>query len=70
MCGFEQVTIHSGPKLDKLMTFGPPPAKFMKWEYGGLECAIEVVESVDKAVEHVLSYGSGHTDVIVTKNGT
>jgi gamma-glutamyl phosphate reductase len=51
------------------MTFGPPPVKYMKHEYGGLECAIELVGSATEAMDHVMNYGSAHTDVIVTNNG-
>lgn len=42
----------------------------MRTEYGDLECCIEVVDSAQAAVEHIRKYGSSHTDVIVTENGT
>lgn len=38
----ENVTIYAGPRLSKLLTFGPPPAKSMRVEYGSLACTIEV----------------------------
>ncbi|RWS28246.1 delta-1-pyrroline-5-carboxylate synthase-like protein [Leptotrombidium deliense] len=62
------VKIYAGPKLSRMLTFGPPAAKSMRTEYGALECAIEAVESVDEAIEHINTYGSSHTDVIVTEN--
>lgn len=65
----EGVKINSGPKLNQVLTFGPPQAKSLKHEYGALECCIEIVGSLDDAIKHIHSFGSGHTDVIVTENG-
>ena len=66
----EGVKIYSGPKLNQTLTFGPPPAKSLKHEYGALEASIEVVKDLDDAIDHIHKYGSSHTDVIVTENGT
>lgn len=54
--------------MNQMLTFGPPLAKSLKHEYGALECCIEVVKDVDAAIDHIHTYGSGHTDVIVTEN--
>ena len=64
------MTIRAGPRLLQHFKFGPPPAKSMNIEYGDLECAIEVVDSVADAVNHIHKYGSSHTDSIITENGT
>lgn len=66
----ENVKLFSGPRLNQLLTFGPPPAKSMKIEYGELACTIEVVDDLAGAVDHINKHGSGHTDVIITENGT
>lgn len=65
----EGVKIYSGPKLNQQLTFGPPAAKSLKHEYGSLECCIEIVKDLDEAIDHIHTFGSGHTDVIVTENG-
>ncbi len=65
----ENVKLFSGPRLNQLLTFGPPPAKSMKIEYGELACTIEIVDSLGDAIEHINTHGSSHTDVIVTENG-
>ncbi|XP_037935327.1 delta-1-pyrroline-5-carboxylate synthase [Teleopsis dalmanni] len=64
----EEVQIYAGPKLNDRLTFGPPPAKSLKHEYGALECCIEIVKNLGDAIDHIHTFGSGHTDVIVTEN--
>ncbi|OXB55339.1 hypothetical protein ASZ78_015179, partial [Callipepla squamata] len=69
MLRVEQVKIHAGPKFASYLTFSPSEVKSLRTEYGDLECCIEVVDSVQEAVEHIHKYGSSHTDVIITENG-
>ncbi len=48
------------------------PAKDEDWktEYLDLIVSIKVVPSLESALDHINTYGSGHTDVIVTKDKT
>ncbi|XP_014674099.1 PREDICTED: delta-1-pyrroline-5-carboxylate synthase-like [Priapulus caudatus] len=64
----ENVIIHAGPRLARMLKFGPSPARSLRLEYGALECAVEVVGSVDEAIDHVNTYGSSHTETIVTED--
>lgn len=60
--------VHAGANLVRMLPLAPAPAKSMKREYSGLECAIEVVRNVQEAIDHIHQYGSSHTDVIITDN--
>ncbi|XP_041370135.1 delta-1-pyrroline-5-carboxylate synthase-like [Gigantopelta aegis] len=64
----EDVKIHAGPRLAGCLKFGPSPASSMKKEYGALECAVEIVNDVNEAIEHINKFGSSHTDTIVTND--
>jgi len=41
----------------------------LKCEYGNLTCMVEVVESMDEAIDWIHQYGSGHTEAIVCSEG-
>ncbi|MBV9388114.1 MAG: glutamate-5-semialdehyde dehydrogenase [Chroococcidiopsidaceae cyanobacterium CP_BM_ER_R8_30] len=47
-------------------------AKAVDWvtEYSDLILSIKVVDSLEAAIEHINTYGSGHTDAIVTEDST
>lgn len=49
---------------------GIPPATEADWstEYSDLILAIKQVESLEEAVDHINTYGSKHTDAIITEN--
>ncbi|TKS85334.1 Delta-1-pyrroline-5-carboxylate synthase [Collichthys lucidus] len=64
----EHVKIHAGPRFASYLTFSPSEVKSLRTEYGDLECCIEVVDSMQDAVDHIHKYGSSHTDVIITEN--
>ncbi len=62
------VDIFSGPNLARHLTFGPPLAPSLRYEYGDLACTVEIVSSVYEAIDHVHKFGSGHTDAIVAED--
>eukprot|EP00096_Caligus_rogercresseyi_P001603 TRINITY_DN1268_c0_g1_i11.p1 TRINITY_DN1268_c0_g1~~TRINITY_DN1268_c0_g1_i11.p1 ORF type:complete len:759 (-),score=245.31 TRINITY_DN1268_c0_g1_i11:599-2875(-) len=62
------VLINAGPNLAKKLTFGPPQAPRLRYEYGDLACTVEVVKNVYEAIDHIHKYGSGHTDAIVSED--
>uniref|UniRef100_A0A3Q3F989 Delta-1-pyrroline-5-carboxylate synthase n=1 Tax=Labrus bergylta TaxID=56723 RepID=A0A3Q3F989_9LABR len=64
----EHVKIHAGPRFASYLTFSPSEVMSLRTEYGDLECCIEVVDSMQDAVDHIHKYGSSHTDVIVTES--
>ncbi|XP_064177286.1 delta-1-pyrroline-5-carboxylate synthase isoform X3 [Anguilla rostrata] len=68
MLRVERVKIHAGPRFASYLTFSPSEVKSLRTEYGDLECCIEVVDSMQDAIDHIHKYGSSHTDVIVTEN--
>lgn len=63
-----QVKINIGPALNEELVIGGAVAKNLRTEYGELECAIEIVDTIEDAIDHIHTYGSGHTEVIVTEN--
>lgn len=46
------------------------PATDEDWttEYGDLILAIKIVDSIDEAIEHINTFGSGHSEAIITTN--
>ncbi|XP_060594681.1 delta-1-pyrroline-5-carboxylate synthase-like isoform X2 [Ruditapes philippinarum] len=62
------VRVYSGPRLHSLLKFSPPLASSLSKEYSDLELTIEVVDDVSEAINHINTYGSSHTDVIVTED--
>ncbi|KAG5452003.1 Delta-1-pyrroline-5-carboxylate synthase [Clonorchis sinensis] len=62
-----------GPRLIQLAGDLFPslkPTDNMSREYGDLRCLIEIVENVQEAVKHIATYGSSHTDAIITEKVT
>ncbi|KAJ7534807.1 hypothetical protein O6H91_12G004300 [Diphasiastrum complanatum] len=60
------VTLYGGAKAAELLKL--PKAADYHHEYSSLACTIEVVNDVNAAINHILHYGSAHTDCIVTED--
>ncbi len=60
------VRLLGGPRAAREL--GLPPAETLKHEYGDLTAAVEIVDDVRAAIEHVHRFGSAHTDTIVTSD--
>ena len=63
------VTIHTDPEARAMLgKTGDAPAPVQDWhtEYGDLELAIGVVDSLDAAIGHIHQHGSVHTESIIT----
>ncbi|HDS45172.1 MAG TPA: glutamate-5-semialdehyde dehydrogenase [Methanomicrobia archaeon] len=56
--------------LERKGTVGIKPATNDDWrtEYNDLIISVRIVDGVDEAIAHINTYGSGHTDAIVTEN--
>ncbi|KAI3742215.1 hypothetical protein L1987_59895 [Smallanthus sonchifolius] len=62
----ESVTLFSGPRVNGAVNLSK--ANTFHYEYNSKACTIEIVNNVDEAIEHIHSYGSSHTECIVTDN--
>ncbi|KAK9823707.1 hypothetical protein WJX72_004820 [[Myrmecia] bisecta] len=49
-------------------TLGLPPAPSARHEYGTLAVTLELVDSMDEAIDHIHANGSGHTECILTED--
>lgn len=45
-----------------------PVAPAPKIEYGDLECTVQIVKGIDEAIDHIHTYGSSHTECIITED--
>ncbi|WP_022668154.1 glutamate-5-semialdehyde dehydrogenase [Desulfospira joergensenii] len=64
----QKVKIFGCPRTCGLMDAEPASEQDWQTEYLDYVVSIRVVSSMDQALEHINRYGSGHTDVIVTKD--
>ena len=66
----EEVQLKVCPETAKIVGGGYEAATEVDWatEYCDKILAVKVVDSVDDAMAHINTYGSRHTDCIVTEN--
>ncbi|CAL0304474.1 unnamed protein product [Lupinus luteus] len=62
----EGVELYGGPRASALLNI--PETSSFHHEYSSLACAIEIVDDVFAAIEHIHEYGSSHTECIVTED--
>jgi len=64
------VEVRGGPEISA-MAEGVTPARPSDFgqEFGDFTIAARVVENLEEAIAHIHTYGSAHTDTIVTNNG-
>jgi glutamate-5-semialdehyde dehydrogenase len=62
------VEIRGCEKTAAIIDVKPATEEDWKTEYLDLTLSIKVVDSIDEAINHINTYGSGHTDCIVTNN--
>ncbi len=58
------VALHGGPRA--AAELGLPPAPALHHEWSSLDVTIELVDSLDAAIDHIHAHGSGHSEAIVT----
>lgn len=58
------IQVLGGVRAVKQMGLDAAPAA--KHEYGNLSLTLELVSSMDEAINHIHAYGSGHTEAIIT----
>lgn len=67
------VTLHTDERASAIATaagvpFAVATQQDFATEYHSLEMSVGVVDSIDAALEHVRTFGSGHTEAIVTED--
>ena len=58
------ITLYGGEKSTRAL--GLPEAPSPKHEYSSLALTLELVDSMDEAIDHIHKFGSAHTESIVT----
>lgn len=64
----KNVTLVGCSETIKIIDIGLATDEDWKTEYLDYKLSIKIVDSLEKAINHINTYGSGHTDAIITKN--
>lgn len=64
----KNVEIVGCPKVQEIIAVPRAEEEDWRTEYLDYKVAVKVVASLEEAVDHINTYGSGHTDAIVTEN--
>ncbi|MGL5134286.1 MAG: glutamate-5-semialdehyde dehydrogenase [Planktothrix sp.] len=64
------VELRGDAKTLKIVNIQPATAEDWSTEYSDLILSIKIVESLEDAIAHINTYGSGHTDAIITEDQT
>lgn len=62
------VCLHGGERAAKILNLPLAPSPRIEW--GTLDVTVEIVSCLDEAISHLHTYGSGHTECIVTEDET
>ncbi|NLM11822.1 MAG: glutamate-5-semialdehyde dehydrogenase, partial [Clostridiaceae bacterium] len=62
------VELRGCDRTQRIISVASATEEDWKTEYLDYQLAIKIVDSLDEAIEHINTYGSGHTDVIITDN--
>lgn len=65
-----KVTLHGCARTLAILGDTVEPATEADWhaEYLSLDLAVRVVDDIDEAIEHISTYGSDHTEAIITRD--
>ena len=62
------VELRGDDRTQKIIDCKPADENDWATEYNDLTLSIKVVDGLDQAIEHINTFGSGHTDAIVTRD--
>ncbi|SKB12387.1 Gamma-glutamyl phosphate reductase [Planktothrix sp. PCC 11201] len=66
----KNVELRGDEKTLKIVNIKPATTEDWSTEYSDLILSIKIVENLEAAIAHINTYGSGHTDAIITEDQT